>query len=88
MTDARADLIDGLAQHLGVSPLTATEIESVLALAAVVAHGTGDRTSAPLTCFLAGLAAATARDRAASLDDTRRFAADLASRLGPTTKPA
>jgi Domain of unknown function (DUF6457) len=77
MGDARANLIDGLAEHVGVAPLTATEIESVLALAAVAAHGTGDRTTAPLASFLAGLAAAKADDRAASLDDVRRHAAEL-----------
>jgi len=78
MGDARADLIDGLAEYAGVPPLTPTEIESVLALAAVAAHGTGDRTTAPLASFLAGLAAAKADDRAASLDDIRRHAAELA----------
>jgi Domain of unknown function (DUF6457) len=77
MGDARANLIDGLAEHVGVAPLTATEIESVLALAAVAAHGTGDRTTAPLASFLAGLAAAKADDRAASLDEVRRRAAEL-----------
>ena len=78
MGDARANLIDGLAEHVGVAPLTATEIESVLALAGVAAHGTGDRTAAPLASFLAGLAAAKADDRAASLDDVRRHAGKLA----------
>jgi hypothetical protein len=77
MEDARANLIDGLAEHVGVAPLTPTEIESVLALAAVAAHGTGDRTTAPLASFLAGLAAAKADDRAGSLDEVRRRAAEL-----------
>jgi Domain of unknown function (DUF6457) len=78
MGDARTNLIDALAQHIGVAPLTPAEIESVLALAAVAAHGTGDRTTAPLASFLAGLAAAQAQDRVASLDDVRRRAAELA----------
>lgn len=78
MGDARGDLIDGLAKHVGVAPLTAREIESVLSLAGVAAHGTGDRTTAPLASFLAGLAAAKADDRAATLDDVRRHAAELA----------
>jgi len=78
MGDARANLIDGLAEHVGVPPLTPTEIESVLALAAVAAHGTGDRTTAPLASFLAGLAAAKSGDRAGSLDEVRRHAAELA----------
>ena len=77
MGDARADLVDALAQHIGVAPLTPAEIESVLALAAVAAHGTGDRTTAPLASFLAGLGAAQAEDRVASLDEVRRRAAEL-----------
>ena len=60
MADTRSDLVDALAEHIGVAPPTAAEIESVLALAAVAAHGTGDRTTAPLASYLAGLAAAKA----------------------------
>jgi Cdc6-like AAA superfamily ATPase len=78
VTDARAALIDGLATHLKVPPLTSSEIESILALAAVAAHGTGDRTSAPLASFLAGIAAATRGDRVTALDEARRTAAELA----------
>jgi Domain of unknown function (DUF6457) len=78
MAAARADLIEGLAAHIGTSPLTPGEIESVLALAAVAAHGTGDRTTAPLASFLAGVAAAGSEDRAATLDEIRRRAAELA----------
>jgi hypothetical protein len=82
MPNSRADLIDGLAAHIGVPPLTPSEIESVLALAAVAAHGTGDRTSAPLASFLAGIAAAGSGDRVAALDDARRTAALLAPEPG------
>jgi hypothetical protein len=78
MAPTRADLVDALAAHIGAPPLTPQEIESVLALAAVAAHGTGDRTSAPLASFLAGLGAAAAPDRATSLDETRRRVAELA----------
>jgi hypothetical protein len=78
MTPTRADLVDALAAHIGAPPLTPQEIESVLALAAVAAHGTGDRTTAPLASFLAGLAAATASDRIAALDEARRRVAELA----------
>ena len=53
MGDARSELIDALAEYVGVAPLTPAEIESVLSLAAVAAHGTGDRTTAPLASFLA-----------------------------------
>ena len=78
MADTRSDLVDALAKHIGVIPLTPAEIESVLALAAVAAHGTGDRTTAPLASYLAGLAAAKADDRIEALDDIRRRTAVLA----------
>ena len=47
MAKTRAELIGDLAQRAGVPSLTATDTESILALAAIAAHGTGDRTSAP-----------------------------------------
>jgi len=75
----RDELVETLARHVGTSPLDAAEVDSVLALAAAVAHGTGDRTSAPLASFLAGIAAAAAPDRAASLDEIRRYAAEFLS---------
>ena len=78
MGEARTDLIDGLAKHVGVPPLTSDEIESLLALAGAAAHGTGDRTSAPLVSFLAGVATAGTEDRLAVLDDARRTVAELA----------
>ena len=78
MTVARAELTDALAAHLGVPPLTPTEVEAILILAAAAAHGTGDRTSAPLVSFLAGVTAATSPDRAATLDDIRQRVTELA----------
>lgn len=78
MADTRSHLVDALAQHVGVAPLTPAEIESILALAAVAAHGTSDRTTAPLASYLAGLAAAKADDRLEALNDIRRHTAELA----------
>jgi uncharacterized protein DUF6457 len=78
MTADRTEVTDALAAHVGTAPLMPGEIDSVLALAAVVAHGTGDRTTAPLAAFLAGIGAASAPDRAAALDEIRRRAAELA----------
>ena len=78
MAATRAELIDGIAEHIGTPPLTEGEIEACLALAAVAAHGTGDRTTAPLASFLAGVAAAGSDDRLATLDHIRRTAAELA----------
>ncbi len=83
MGDARSELITEYASRVGVPPLTAAEIESVLSLAAVAAHGTGDRTSAPLASFLAGIAAANSADRVAALDDARRTVAELAPARDP-----
>jgi len=57
MTEARSELIEAVANTLGVAPLTKEEVDSVLELAGTAAHGTGDRTAAPLCCFLAGLTA-------------------------------
>jgi Domain of unknown function (DUF6457) len=72
MAETRDGLIEALAKQLGLSPLTPTEIDSVLSLAAVAAHGTGDRTSAPLVSFLAGQAAAGTQDRIDVLDRARQ----------------
>ena len=72
MAVTRGELIDRLANELGLQPLSEAEIESVLALAAAAAHGTGDRTSAPLASFLAGVAAAGSKDRTDVLDRVRQ----------------
>ncbi len=77
MTDARTDLIEALAKDLGTAPLNPQEIDGILSLAAVAAHLTGDRTSAPLTSFLAGVAAAGAADRIDTIDQVRKRAGEL-----------
>lgn len=82
MADRRAEVIDALANRVGTRSLTEAEIESVLALAAVAAHSTGDRTTAPLASFLAGVAAAGAEDRVTLLDELRRHVAELAAPSG------
>ena len=69
MADARGNLVDALAHQIGVPTLSQGEAEAVLALAAIAAHGTGDRTAAPLVSFLAGLKAAQAQDRIGALDE-------------------
>jgi Domain of unknown function (DUF6457) len=77
VSDRRTEIIDALAEHAATRPLTEAEIESVLALAAVAAHTSGDRTTAPLASFVAGIAAAAVEDRTAMLDDLRRHVAEL-----------
>ena len=69
MTRTRAELIETLAEQVGTTPLTEAEVESCLALAAAAAHQTGDRTSAPLAVFLAGIAAANAESRLTVLEE-------------------
>jgi hypothetical protein len=73
VTAERAEVIERIAERVGTRPLTEAEIESVLALAAVAAHGSGDRTTAPLASFLAGVAAAGSDDRVKLLDELRRY---------------
>lgn len=47
--------LDGVADALGVSRLSPAEVEQLLELARVVAHGT-ERMNAPLATFLVGRA--------------------------------
>lgn len=77
--DARGNLIDDLAEQIGAPPLTQDEIDALLELAAQAAHGTGDRTTAPLASFLAGIAAASTGDRLAAIVRLR----DRAARISP-----
>jgi uncharacterized protein DUF6457 len=86
MANTRANLLEALATQIGVPTLSSGEAEAVLALAAIAAHGTGDRTAAPLVCFLAGLKAAQAQDRIGMLDEVRRSVAELTP--GEATPPA
>ncbi|MDE3131873.1 MAG: hypothetical protein KGL16_12040 [Acidobacteriota bacterium] len=74
MAEAREEFLVSLASRLGLEPLSPAEIESVLALAATAAHGTGDRTSAPLSTFLAGAAAVGSDKRGEVLDRARQQA--------------
>lgn len=74
----RGDLIDALAGELGIAALSQSEIESLLALAAAAAHGTGDRTSAPLATFLAGIAAAGSTSRDEAIEKLRARTAAIA----------
>jgi hypothetical protein len=77
VTGDRAAVIEALAERVGTRPLTEEEIEGILALAAVAAHGSGDRTTAPLASFLAGIAAAAGtEDRVTLLDELRRHVAE------------
>ena len=84
MSQTRNTLIEALARELGVEPLDAGEVDAVLDLAGAAAHGTGDRTAAPLACFLAGLAAGGS-DRRQALEQVRAHVVAVAP---PTTEAA
>ncbi len=72
MVNARSKLVEAVAHDLDVTPLGKEEVDAVLELAGAAAHGTGDRTAAPLCCFLAGLAASAA-DRGDTLSRVRIY---------------
>lgn len=74
----RSELTEAIAGRVGAAPLSEAEIDAILKLAGAAAHGTGDRTSAPVATFLAGLAAAGAEDRAAVLEGLHRFVLETA----------
>lgn len=75
----RAQLITALTAHAGVANISDREIAAILDLAAVAAHGTGDRTSAPIASFIAGLVAAGNDDRLAAIATVRERAAAATS---------
>jgi hypothetical protein len=62
--DAR-EWLAGYAASLGVALPTDAEIEQLLALAGIAAHAS-ERTAAPITCWLAGLAGLTPGDALAA----------------------
>jgi len=78
MVDARSELVEAVANELDVAPLQEEEVDAVLELAGAAAHGTGDRTAAPLCCFLAGLAAGAA-DRGEMLERVRTYVKEATS---------
>jgi hypothetical protein len=51
---------DALAAEAGIEPerleLSGTEVKTLLDLARIAAHSSGDRTNAPLLCYLVGRA--------------------------------
>lgn len=69
MAVSRDDLLNQVAAQVPTPPLTSAEIDTLLDVARVAAHGTGDRTSAPLATFLLGIAAAQSPDRSTALTE-------------------
>lgn len=75
--DQQIGWTDRVAQALGLGALGAGQVEAVLALAGEVAHGTGQRSFAPLTAFLAGLYTARHEADTEALEEVRGVVARL-----------
>jgi hypothetical protein len=64
---ARRDLAGAVGDYAAAYELTGEDVRVLLDLARVAAHESGDRPTAPLACYLVGLARGRHPDR--SLDD-------------------
>ena len=78
MSEPYEQVTSRVAAALGVHRLAPGEADALLRLAKVVADASGDRRSAPLTCYLAGQALASEDDPAARLTRIEALAAQLA----------
>lgn len=56
LTDARSRLAGASGVDAGDLRLTEAQVTTLLDLARIAAHDSGDRTNAPLICFLVGVA--------------------------------
>jgi Domain of unknown function (DUF6457) len=56
LEEARAKLAAGVGDDPSSYDLTRVEVEELLELARIAAHESGERTNAPLLCYLVGLA--------------------------------
>ena len=56
LEDARAKLADAVGEDPSAYDLSRAEMDELLELARLAAHESGERTNAPLLCFLVGLA--------------------------------
>ena len=76
MDDWLREAADALALEAGVArellELDAGAVRTLLDVARVAAHESGDRTNAPLACYLLGLAAGGAKDVHELADAVRR----------------
>ena len=62
MSQPYESVVARVAEATGTRPLTEAEAEALLALARRVAHSSDDRRSAPLVCYVAGVALAGTDD--------------------------
>jgi hypothetical protein len=56
LQEARAKLAEAVGEDAAAYDLTRAEMDELLELARVAAHESGERTNAPLVCYLVGLA--------------------------------
>jgi hypothetical protein len=56
LEEARAKLADAVGEDASAYDLSRAEMDELLELARVAAHESGERTNAPLLCYLVGLA--------------------------------
>jgi Domain of unknown function (DUF6457) len=56
LQEARAKLAEAVGEDAATYDLTRAEMDELLELARVAAHASGERTNAPLVCYLVGLA--------------------------------
>jgi hypothetical protein len=56
LEDARAKLAEAVGEDPSAYDLTRADMDELLELARVAAHESGERTNAPLLCYLVGLA--------------------------------
>jgi len=77
-----------VAAALEVPPMSGEQLEAVLKLAGDVAHGTAQRSFAPLTTFLAGLYAARCEDGTEALEVVRDLVGGVLREQAPAGGPA
>ena len=56
LQEARAKLAESVGEDTAAYDLSRAEMDELLELARVAAHASGERTNAPLLCYLVGLA--------------------------------
>jgi Domain of unknown function (DUF6457) len=56
LQEARGKLAEAVGEDAAAYDLTRAEMDELLELARVAAHASGERTNAPLVCYLVGLA--------------------------------
>jgi len=70
LEEARAKLADAVGEDPSAYDLSRAEMDELLELARVAAHESGERTNAPLLCYLVGLARGRHDRELADLVDT------------------